>query len=549
MTPASTSARPADERSRLALAVAAAPRDASLRRALAVSLAKAGEPKAALEQYRAVLALVPKDPDAAADAGLMARRCGLEEEVLPLVREAADANPAHSRLWQVLGLMHRALDELEPAVEALRRAARLAPGSALIAHGLARAVLEAGRPAASLFEQAHRLAPADESVALGRAAALVAEGRWHDAADYLEARLRRQPGWAAGHATLARMRWEMGDDSGFTASLERDLDTIPRDMLLWRELLTVLIHAGRFEQALEVIERGRAAAGPHDIFDANEAVCRAETGEFALADRLFAALGPLDDPSVGVRRVRHLLRSGRTGQAAAMAETWLSHPAANFFWPYLAVAWRLLGDRRWHWLEDQPGLVGIYDLAAAIPSLESLAERLRSLHTAVGQPLEQSVRGGTQTDGTLFSRTEPEIRALRKAIVDAVREHVANLPAPDTRHPQLALPRAPIRFSGSWSVRLQGQGHHANHIHPAGWFSSAFYVVLPDEAQRGGGEAGWLTLGAPQAELQLDLPPFRTIEPIPGRLVLFPSTMWHGTRPIAGGERMTVAFDVAPPPR
>ncbi|MFV1152036.1 putative 2OG-Fe(II) oxygenase, partial [Klebsiella pneumoniae] len=65
--------------------------------------------------------------------------------------------------------------------------------------------------------------------------------------------------------------------------------------------------------------------------------------------------------------------------------------------------------------------------------------------------------------------------------------------------------------------------------------------------ERGGGEAGWLTLGEPQAELGVDLGPFRTVEPIPGRLVLFPSTMWHGTRPIAGGERLTVAFDVAPP--
>ena len=48
----------------------------------------------------------------------------------------------------------------------------------------------------------------------------------------------------------------------------------------------------------------------------------------------------------------------------------------------------------------------------------------------------------------------------------------------------------------------------------------------------GDGHAGWLALGEPQAELGLDLPPFRLIEPKPGRLVLFPSTMWHGTAPV-----------------
>ena len=222
------------------------------------------------------------------------------------------------------------------------------------------------------------------------------------------------------------------------------------------------------------------------FFDVNEAVCLDELGRSAQAAPSFARFAETTDPFVAVRYVRHLLRTGRIREAAAAAEKWANSPSANFFWPYLAAAWRLLDDGRWEWLEGQPGLVGTYDLSSAIPSLDALADRLRGLHNFIGQPLEQSVRGGTQTDGNLFARAEPEIRALRAAIVEAVREHVAGLPAPDPRHPQLACPRAPIRFSGSWSVRLTGQGHHANHIHPAGWFSSAFYVTLPDEAERGG---------------------------------------------------------------
>ena len=75
-----------------------------------------------------------------------------------------------------------------------------------------------------------------------------------------------------------------------------------------------------------------------------------------------------------------------------------------------------------------------------------------------------------------------------------------------------------------------------------GWLSSAFYVVLPPDL--GQNHAGWLTLGEPPAG-QLDLPPHRMIEPRPGRLALFPSWMWHGTRPFTEGERITVAFDVA----
>ena len=44
-----------------------------------------------------------------------------------------------------------------------------------------------------------------------------------------------------------------------------------------------------------------------------------------------------------------------------------------------------------------------------------------------------------------------------------------------------------------------------------------------------------------------DAAPFRAIEPGPGRLVLFPSTMRHITEPFSDGERLMVAFDAARP--
>jgi hypothetical protein len=176
-----------------------------------------------------------------------------------------------------------------------------------------------------------------------------------------------------------------------------------------------------------------------------------------------------------------------------------------------------------------------------------LAERLRTIHRSTHQPLEQSLRGGTQTDGPLFARVDPEIRRLRAAIKQAVEAHIAQLAPVDPRHPILSIDRSqPVRFAGSWSVRLTGGGHHVNHVHPAGWFSSAFYVALPEDGMGGEDKAGWLTLGEAPG-LGLDLKPFRSIEPKPGRLVLFPSTMWHGTRPFPAGERLTVAFDVARP--
>lgn len=486
------------------------------------------------------------DPDQVFRAVVLANRAGLEAEALPLARAGAEANPKDARMWQVLGLVQRKRDELGEAVAALGRAAALAPDDALIAHSIARATLEAGLPAIDLFERAHLLAPTDASVLLGRVAAYFADGRVDEAIDGLDAQLRIHPGWAPGHASAARLRWLRGERETFTASLEEALTIASTAIPLWRELIDTYMHAAMYERVHETLARARAAAGESPVFDALETVATAEQGRIAEADRLFEALGPVQHITMAARYMRHLLRAGRPEEASALAEGWQGRDPDNLLTPYQSAAWRLTGDARWQWLEGDERLVGIYDIGDRLPSLAALAERLRGMHLSLHQPLEQSLRGGTQTDGALFSRIEPEIRALRALIVETVEQHVAQLPPPVPGHPTLLAQRAPIQFAGSWSVRLTGKGYHVNHVHPAGWISSAFYVALPEAAMGGEDRAGWLSLGE-VAELGLDLPPLRLIEPKPGRLVLFPSTMWHGTRPFAEGERLTVAFDVAKP--
>ena len=489
-------------------------------------------------------AVSPSDADAVFAAGARAVKSGLEAEALPLLEQAVARHSGDARLWQVLGLAHRKLEDLAPAVAAFEKAAALAPSDPLIAHSLARCAMEAGLPAVALFARALALAPTDGAVLLGRAAAQLADGRIGEAIAALDAQLRQHPGWLPGHATLCRLRWLTGERASFTASFEAAVAAAPREVAIWREWADTLMHAGHYDAALAVVAGGRAAAGANIVFDALETVVMAEKGEIDAADRLFAALGPIEHITMAARYMRHLLRAGRPAEAAAFAEPWLAGPEADLIWPYVATAWRITGDPRRQWLEGDERFVGIYDIGDSIPSLDALAETLRGLHLTLHQPLEQSVRGGTQTDGPLFSRIEPEIRALRAAIVAAVERHIAQLPPPQAGHPTLIARRAPVRFSGSWSVRLAGAGFHSNHVHPAGWISSAFYVALPPT---GTGHEGWLTLGEPQAELGLDVAPFRHIEPKAGRLVLFPSIMWHGTVPFRAGERLTVAFDVARP--
>ena len=61
------------------------------------------------------------------------------------------------------------------------------------------------------------------------------------------------------------------------------------------------------------------------------------------------------------------------------------------------------------------------------------------------------------------------------------------------------------------------------------------------------GHDGWIKFGEPGLTVSPAQDAERIIEPKPGRLLLFPSYMWHGTVPYTGDEkRLTVAFDLAP---
>ena len=486
------------------------------------------------------------DPILAIREALAARNAGRPDLGVPLVQAALRSHPRDARLWQTRGLIHRALEDSASAVEAFAEAARLAPSDAKISHGRARATLEAGRPAVALFDQAWQLAPGNADVLLGRAAAQVAEGHGEQAIADLDAVLQNNPDWVAGHALLSNLRWTLGERTRFADSWRRALRQRPSSPHLWSGLVDQLLQAGRYADADAIVAEARQALGASLALDVSEACCATELGDAGRADRIFSRPEVLREPAVAPWYMRHLLRTGRPDEAARFGEPLTDSALAGQVWPYLAVAWRLTQEPRWQWLEADPRLIGVYDIGAGA-ELVALAERLRALHNTVAHPIGQSVRGGTQTDGPLFARIEPEIRALRGRIVEAVEGHVRSLGTPDPSHPVLRHRPELIRFAGSWSVRLTGAGHHTNHIHPQGWLSSAFYVSVPPEAELGAAPAGWLSLGQPPEELGLDLPPIRRVEPKPGRLVLFPSIMWHGTAPFEGGERLTVAFDVAPP--
>jgi uncharacterized protein (TIGR02466 family) len=113
-------------------------------------------------------------------------------------------------------------------------------------------------------------------------------------------------------------------------------------------------------------------------------------------------------------------------------------------------------------------------------------------------------------------------------------------------HPFVA--NAPARWTmNGWGVILQEQGHQRPHIHPSGWLSGVYYVRIPKSIGPGS-QQGWIEFGRPPESIGCHAQhETMRVRPEAGRMVLFPSYVYHHTIPYSDTEnRISFAFDVVP---
>jgi tetratricopeptide (TPR) repeat protein len=522
-------------------AVKVAPRDGPLLGSFARFLGQR-DPERALGLYERAIAAAPPALDARYNRALLLQKLGRHDAALGDLDTVAAARGEDPKVHSARGTSLRALGRLREAGAAYDRALRVEPRRPTALVGRATVAKERGEAqAAELHRRALAVRPGDPQLILGLAEALEMEGD-PAARQVMAEAVAARPEWAEGQEALARMRWEAGEGRAATRDLERALEAAPRSLELWTAFARTLGASDLSAEAADAAARGRASIGSDNLrLMMIEAVRASEAGQVERADRLFSAL-PADAPGVARMEMRHRMRCGEFGRAAALGQrARVEEPWDVATWAMTGLLWRLMDDPRADWLLGQPGLVSARALPLAAPDLDRIADRLRRLHTTRAHPPGQSLRGGTQTRGLLFERDEPEIVALRRAIETVIAEYWADLPPADPAHPLLRHRASAPRIAGSWSVRLTDGGFHIAHYHPHGLLSSACYLVVPEPRAP---MEGWLEIGGPPGGMDISIEPFQRIEPRPGLMALFPSFFFHGTRPFAEGERLTVAFDV-----
>ncbi len=528
-------------------------------------LSRQGRAQAAIEKFRQATEAHPLFVGAWLKLGMLLLDSGDFAQATQAFQHATQLQPDAAQAWQGLGRAQQAAGELEDAAATLRHATGLSPGDPSPWVDLGATLQRLGRlnEAMTSLEEARRRGETSPAVADAINGLLADLGRTDEAMEQGRRLVAAHPRFVPGQVKLAQLMWTHGnhDDASEDpfAFIRTAIQQQPANRPLRMEFIGLLLESRKGEEAVNLVRSLRRENRDDPVLVWMEALAcdllglHAEAG--ALYARAYPILGP-HNPEFLNACARHAYQSRDWDAVARYANEAIALDAnQQESWGHLGTAWRLMDDPREHWLMDYERLVGMVEVepmplfASQAESLQALKSTLDAMHANGRDPLNQSVRHGSQTPGNLFARPDPMIAKVRATLQAAAERWLASLPE-DPRHPFLRRNNHGVRMMGSWSVKLRSSGHHSNHIHQEGWMSSAFYVALPPSVMANtGAEDGCIQLGQPAAELGLTLAPRRVLRPKLGHLALIPSYMWHGTVPFLDAEpRMTIAFDMLPAP-
>ena len=524
----------------------------------AASAGESGDFTRAERYCREALALDAGNADALGLMGMVRWHGGDVDEGERFLRQSLVIMPAQPHVLANLGDLLVSRQAHDAALACYAESVRVAPefAEAWLKLGIARGEKGDIQGAIDALERSRELRPRDLRALYAMAQAHLERDDHEQAIDCYRRALAIEPQAVEVHDALNEILWEHGMRDDYLGSFPPAIDSAAGSLPLRLRYAGSLSHVGKHREAEAVLLEAERLFGCDAGIYAGLGAALDGQGRVSEAVESFTAAVEVAPEDVKCRQelARVLISTGDHHGALRHIDAAIElAPLDQRNLAFRGLCWRLLGDGRAAAINDYARFVKRYEIPvpegyADIRAFNvALAGALDALHrTQVQHPLNQTLRGGTQTHGNLFERKVREVQEARASIEHCLRCYIEEM-AEDSQHPFLSRKSDRFRFSGSWSCRLGQQGFHTNHIHMEGWISSCYYVSLPNVVRQGDDHAGWIKFGETNLELGEREHIGKILQPQEGHLVLFPSYMFHGTVPFASNQvRTTIAFDVMP---
>jgi tetratricopeptide (TPR) repeat protein len=503
----------------------------------AVQLQQQGKLDAAADTCQSVIKKVPQEPDPLHLLGLIRKQQGQHEEAERLLRASIEKAPNRPNFHGNLGNLLSNLGRLGDAEKAYRQALALDNDFRPARLGLARLLNEAGihdaaeREADTLLDEN----PDDAEALAALGVALVGQSRYAEAEDAYRKALEIAPGYGAARHNLGAMLAKVERVEESLAELDRATDAGIRGVEIDFNRSSALMKLYRFEEGEQLLASSVKATPTYADAQKLLAQFRFMRGDENFADELGRATQDYpDNPELQLAFAQVLHGANRLEDAELALTTALTH------------------------CKSHPRLLGV--LASVYQEAGRFEEALQSAQNAVNaEPTDQLLADYVIDALMSLGRADeamPLIASARERMPNnqwyiAIESTAARLLG-DPRYEFLCDYEEMVRSfelepPRGWSSMEDFHQEllpalHARHrfyAHPLD-----YYAEVPDEVDDASAKSGWIKFGEPRYPVP-GATAEKYVQPKQGRLVLFPSYMWHGTTPIHGDEpRMTVAFDV-----
>lgn len=477
------------------------------------------------------------------------------EEAKTLIEEKIGKEPENTALLELQAALAQHKKDYETAIRAYSKVCQLQPSRFDAIHNLGVLRRLNGEPELALEQYDLLLSQNIASFQLEHNVAnAYADLEQHDKAiTHYNKALNLNESYIETHKSLNNLLWETGNKEQFLKSFETALSHNPLNSELRFTYVSALLKNDQIETATNVLLTADDSIKDFSDYYMLLSKCYYNQDRKAESLQLLQQGSQMKDVNATLRLEYsiQLLEVRKAELAIEQLTKMLDvQPHDQVALAYLGTAWRIIGDPREPQLNDYQNLVQEYTLTSVGDYqdmgkyLAELYQYLSTLHDKVDYEVDLTLRKGTQTKGLLFNDPHPLIQSLASEFKRCIEDYrQRNLKLLGNKYGLKKVNH--FDFSGSWSIKLTKNGFHTRHVHPKGWLSSCFYVQLPQSVEESSDKQGWIKFGEPNLDNVEGLPAARYVKPVAGKLVLFPSYMWHGTVPFQDDStRTTIAFDV-----
>ena len=496
---------------------------------LGYALQQKGELNAALDSYQNAVKFKPDYYEAFNNLGFTQYLLGDLDAAISSYDHAINFKPDYELAYFNKGRTLQDKGDLRNSIECYRFVVKKRPYSADALNALGAALQLDGDLEAAIdtYNRTLKISPTYVEAHNNPALALQAKGDSDASIESCRRALEIKPDYANALNTLGHAQYDKGELDSAIDSYRDALKLQPDSAHAYNNLGNALREAGKYEEAIECFD---ALNQPHF----KEAVAGDPTKHLFWVNAKSQALECLyllGNYSELESRLNVLAKEGDINRRIAAVSAFVTH--------------QLKIENPHSFCKKPLDFFHIGNLSDYTSDVDSfIAELIVEANqlNQVWEPQHGVTKSGYQTPNTIF-QTGGACKALEKILRKEIESYYRKFSSEDCAFINLWPSEYDLK---GWLARLLKNGHQRSHIHPAGWLSGVVYLKTINAVNSDEGAI----------ELSLhgyDLPvldssyPRRVHRPKKGEIILFPSSVFHGTVPFnEDTERSVIAFDALP---